>query len=164
MTVGLGSSPVSARSTTDALTPIERRLREGRYRVMRGIVENAGEATPGYAAKMSEVLERSDGAVVATSAAATAGATATAPPTAAGAPAGSANAAGATANYATSGLVRLDMVTVGGATAVPEPATSGAILGALALAVVMLRRGRSEKTQADRKRDDREQRTEEDRA
>jgi hypothetical protein len=47
----------SARST-DAVQAIERRLREGRYRVMRGVVESKSEGTPGYEARISEVVER----------------------------------------------------------------------------------------------------------
>jgi hypothetical protein len=47
----------SARST-DAVQAIERRLREGRYRVMRGVVESKSEGTPGYEARVSEVVER----------------------------------------------------------------------------------------------------------
>jgi hypothetical protein len=47
----------SARST-DAVQAIERRLRAGRYRVMRGVVESKSEGTPGYEARISEVVER----------------------------------------------------------------------------------------------------------
>ena len=42
----------AAARTAEAFTPIEGRLRVGRYRVMRGDFENTSEATPGYAARM----------------------------------------------------------------------------------------------------------------
>ncbi len=55
---------------------------------------------------------------------------------------GSYDAAGATANYGTTGTVRLDMVTVAavGTAAVPEPATNALLMGAAALGVVFWRR------------------------
>ncbi len=53
------------------------------------------------------------------------------------------DAAGASANYGTSGTLRLDMVTVSSAAvAVPEPATNALLMGACALAAVMWRRKR----------------------
>jgi hypothetical protein len=48
----------AAARSTEALAAIERRLREGQYRVSRGVVESqTGDATPGYAARISGVLE-----------------------------------------------------------------------------------------------------------
>lgn len=80
-----------AARTTDAVASIERRLRDGSYSAIRGIVENATDATPGYAARMTEVLERAgseagaQGAPPAASAAAAAPATSTPAPSAAAA-------------------------------------------------------------------------------
>ncbi len=54
------------------------------------------------------------------------------------------DAAGATANYGTSGTLRLDMVTVSSASvAVPEPATNALLMGACALAAVVWRRSQN---------------------
>ena len=54
------------------------------------------------------------------------------------------DAAGASANYGTTGTLRLDMVTVSAAPpAVPEPATSAIWMGACALAAVIYRRHRA---------------------
>jgi hypothetical protein len=54
------------------------------------------------------------------------------------------DAAGASANYGTTGTLRLDMVTVSAAPpAVPEPATSAMWMGACALAAVIYRRRRA---------------------
>jgi hypothetical protein len=47
-----------AARSTDAVQAIERRLRDGRYRVMRGVVELKSEGTPGYEVRISEVVER----------------------------------------------------------------------------------------------------------
>jgi hypothetical protein len=53
------------------------------------------------------------------------------------------DASGASANYGTSGTLRLDMVTVSAATAaVPEPSTTAVFMGACALGAVMWRRHR----------------------
>lgn len=53
------------------------------------------------------------------------------------------DAAGAAANYGTTGTLRLDMVTVSAASAaVPEPSTSAIFMGMGALAAVMFRRSR----------------------
>jgi hypothetical protein len=53
------------------------------------------------------------------------------------------DAAGASASYGTTGTLRLDMVTVSTASAaVPEPSTSGLVLGTAALAAVLLRNWR----------------------
>lgn len=101
----------AAARSFDALAPIESRLRNGQYRVMRVIGENAGEATPGYAARMSDVLERIGGAAAtnppaAAAAATPSAATASATPAATGAPAATAgttpaaNAAAPAANTA----------------------------------------------------------------
>ncbi len=48
----------AAAKTTEAVQPIELRLREGGYRVDRRAVEAKGDATPGYAATVSGVIER----------------------------------------------------------------------------------------------------------
>lgn len=54
------------------------------------------------------------------------------------------DAAGATANYGTSGTLRLDLVTVSSVgAAVPEPATNALLMGACALAAVVWRRQRA---------------------
>ena len=51
------------------------------------------------------------------------------------------DAAGANSNYGTSGNLRIDMVTVStGGVPVPEPATSAAMLGLVAMAAVLVRR------------------------
>ena len=47
-----------AARTTDALAAIERRLRDAKYRVSRGVLEAKSETTPGYEARVSEILER----------------------------------------------------------------------------------------------------------
>jgi hypothetical protein len=47
-----------AARTADAVAAIERRLRAGNYSYIRGVVEEGGDATPGYAARISEVVER----------------------------------------------------------------------------------------------------------
>ena len=47
----------SAKST-EAISPAERRLREGNYRVERGAVELKAEGVPGYGVSVSETIEK----------------------------------------------------------------------------------------------------------
>jgi Tfp pilus assembly protein PilN len=49
-----------AARSTDALAPIELRLRAANYRVERGALESQSESTPGYAAHVSAILQRDD--------------------------------------------------------------------------------------------------------
>jgi hypothetical protein len=112
----------AAARTTEALTPIERRLRDGKYRVMRGVVENTSEATPGYAARMSEVLERIEPDAVVAPAAATAATGAAATPTA-----GTTNAApAAAADSASTTTPKTASETTAGGDAAPPSETKPA--------------------------------------
>jgi hypothetical protein len=103
-----------AARTVEAMGAVERRLRDGRYRVIRGNTEGTTEATPGYAARMLDVLERIDGGeAVSTLAAGSPGAGASGP---AASPAGT--------SASTPSAAPAPVATPPGATTTPPGATT----------------------------------------
>ncbi|WP_428304737.1 hypothetical protein [Lacipirellula sp.] len=65
----------AAAKSNDAIQPAERRLREGNYRVDRGVVEPKAEGMPGFNVTVIETIERVAPAAIATTAAEPAAAT-----------------------------------------------------------------------------------------